>query len=290
VRDDKRLPPHVYRIMIFGARYGEGEILPDRILAINPGSVREPLDGIATKDPTYGLDAVWIVEEQRRAARAAGYTVVDPVTVLATHLTEVIRKQSANLLTRAETERLVNRVRTENAGLVEEVVPGVMSLGEIQKVLQNLLRERVSIRNLELILEVLADAGKLTKDSAVLTELVREKLGPTICQGLLNPDGALDVIVLDPAVEQALAAGIRGDGGKQRLIVDPALAQQILARIAGQVEKMIVADLMPALLCAPELRRHLWMLTERVLPQLSVLSMAEVPPGIPVKSYGLVQL
>lgn len=290
VKDDKKLAPQSYQINIFSAKSGEGEIIGDRILAINPGNAKGPLDGTETKDPTYGLPAVWITEEQRKTAKAAGYTTVEPVTVLMTHLTEVVRQHAPSLLTRAETERLINRTKGEYASLVDELIPAVLSLSDIQKVLQGLLREKVSIRNLPLILEVLVDAGKQSKDPEILTELVRQKLGPIICQSLTNDQGDLYVLVLDPAVEQALWTGLRGESDKGRLVVEPKLAEQVLARMSSQVEKMMNANMMPVLLCAPELRRHLRGFTARVMPHLSVLSMAEVPTNINVKSFGLVAI
>ena len=290
VKDDKKLLQHSYQINIFSAKSGEGELLVDRILAINPGNAKGALEGVETKDPTYGLPSVWIPEDQRKAAKTAGYTTVEPVTVLMTHLTEVVRQHAPSLLTRAETERLINRTKGEYGSLVDELIPAVLSLSDIQKVLQGLLREKVSIRNLPLILEVLVDVGKQSKDPDILTELVRQKLGPIICQGLTNEQGDLFVLVLDPSVEQALWTGLRGEADKGRLVVEPKLAEQVLTRMSSQVEKMMNANMMPVLLCAPELRRHLRGFTARVMPHLSVLSMAEVPTSINVKSFGLVAI
>ncbi len=290
VKDDKRLAPHAYQIRVFGAKVGSGEILPDRILAIDPGNLQSRVEGVETKDPTFGLPAVWVVEDQREKAVAAGYTLVEPVSVLMTHLSEIFRQQSSNLLTRSATERVVNRVKNQDPGLVEELIPSVMSLTDIQKVLQKLLREKVSIRNVGLILEILADAGKQTKDPDILTELVREKLSSVICQGLANEDGELHVLVLDPGVERALASGIRGEADKARLMVEPELAEKVLSRLVGQVEKMMTANVMPVLLCAPELRRHLRGFTERIVPHLAVLSMSEVPSTISVKSFGMISV
>jgi flagellar biosynthesis protein FlhA len=288
-KDNKKLPPQNYEIHVYGAKVGEGQILADRLLAIDPGDVAREIEGIAGKDPAYGLPAVWIPEDQRQRAREYGYTVVDPVHVMMTHLTEIVRQQAPNLLTRAETERLVNRVKAQHAGLMEELIPGVLSLSDVQKVLQGLLREKVSIRNLELIMEVLVDAGKHSKDPELLTELVRQKLGALICQSLAGKEGDLKVLVLDPAVEHALSSGMRG-GEKPQLVLEPRLAEQVLLRIAASVEKMMGANLSPVLLCAPELRRHLRRFTERMVPHLSVVSMSEVPTNINVKSFGMVAL
>ena len=288
VKDDHRLEPNAYQICIFGAVVASGELLPDRVLAIHSGGERAKLEGVATADPAYGLPAVWVLEDQREAAREAGYTLVDPTTVLLTHLSEVLRQSAASLLTRAETERLLNRLRPQHAGLLDEVIPQVLSIGEIQKVLQNLLREKVSIRNLEAIVEVLADAGRQSKDSEQLTELVRHRLGVAICQNLTNAAGELHVLTLDPSVEHQLAGSIRAVDQKSSLVLEPRFAEQMLTRIAAQVERMMKSNVMPVLLCAPELRRHLRHITERVMPHLSIVSVAEVPNNVMLKAFGVV--
>ncbi len=290
VRDNKRLAPHKYIVSIFGAKLGEGEIIPDRLLAIDPGAVKEKLEGIETKDPSYGLPAVWVLQTQREEAKRKGYTIVEPSTVLITHLIEVLKQQSANLLTRAETDRLLERIRMTDTGLIDELVPSVMSLTDIQRVLQNLLREKVSIRNLEMILESLVDHGKHSKDADYLTEVVRQKLGSSICQSLASDSGELHVLVLDPEIEKAIISGVNNSQDSNRLIIEPQFAERVLVRIASQVEKMMRANYMPVLLCAPELRKHMRSFTERVIPHLSILSMSEVPNSISIKSYGMVAL
>ena len=288
VKDNKKMAPNAYRMRVYGANIGEGEVLPDRTLAINPGGVKEKLVGVETKDPSYGLPAVWIEPDRSQDAKVAGYTLVEPATVLMTHLSELFRQQSANLLTRGETDRLIERVRSNEPGLVDELIPSVLSLTDVQKVLQNLLNEKVSIRNLEIILEVLVDNGKQTKDPEILTEFVRQKLGAVICQALVQDTGELYVLTLDPSVEQSISSSVRGEGGKGGLVLEPRFAEQLLTRLAANVEKMMNANTMPVLLCAPELRRHLRQFTQRVMPHLSVVSMAEVPNGVSLKSYGMV--
>ena len=290
IRDDKRLRPNGYELRIFGAAVGGGELLADRILAIHPGGERRRLQGVETRDPTYGLPAAWIAEGERPAARAAGYTLVDPATVFVTHLAELVRQNGALLLTRADTERLVDRLRPQHAGLLDELIPNVMTLGDVQRVLQGLLREKVSIRNLEAILEVLAEAGRASKNPEVLTELVRQRLGPAICQRLADPGGSLYVLTLDPAIENTLAGSARAAEDKAPLALEPRFAEQLLARIAAQVERMLKTNVIPVLLCPPELRRHLRRLTERVLPHLAVLSMSEVPGNVSLKSFAVVTI
>lgn len=290
IRDDHKLEANAYQIRTFGVAVASSSLLPDRTLAIHPGGERRALQGVETRDPAYGLPAQWILTEDETLARDAGYTLVDPATVLITHLSEVIRQSAATLLTRAETERLLSRLRPAQAGLLDEVIPTILSIGEIQKVLQNLLREKVSIRHLEAILEVLADAGRGTKDAEALTELVRQRLGTVICQGLANKAGELVVLTLDPAIEHQLAGSLRAVDAKSTLVLEPRFAEQMLGKLAAQVERMMKGNVMPVLLTAPELRRHLRAVTERVLPHLSVVSMSEVPTSVSLKSYGLVSL
>lgn len=288
IRDNKRLGPNQYEIGLYGTRVAEGQILADRWLAITASAASPAVEGIRAKDPTYGLPALWILDEQRRAAREAGYTVVDPATVLLTHLTEVIKQQSPNLLTRAETERMLGRVRERHASLVEELIPKILALGEAQKVLQNLLRERVPIRNLELILETLGDHGARSHDADFLTERVRERIGPAICQSLANAAGELHVLTFDPSVEQALTQGIRTVDEKATLVLEPRLAEQVLRRLGAEMERMMSGNHRPVILCPPTLRRYVRKLTERVLPQLAVISLSEVPGTVSLKAFGMV--
>jgi flagellar biosynthesis protein FlhA len=290
LKDTPQQNPNAYEITIFGVNAGRGEIMVDRTLAIRGSHDARPIKGVETREPTYGLPAVWIEEAEKEAARAARYTLVDPATVFITHLSEVLRQQSPVLLTRGETDRLLQRVREQQAGLVEELIPTVLSLGDVQKVLQNLLKEKVSIRNLEAILETLADAGRASKDLAYLTELVRQRLGPSICQSLIGEMPALSVLTLDPGIEQTLMQSVRATSASSSLVVEPKLAEQILSRIAEQSERMMKSNLLPVLLCSPDLRRHLRALLERVVPHMRVLSLAEVPSTVSLKSFGTVSL
>ena len=289
-RDSTQHGPNAYEITIFGVTAGRGEILSDRTLAIRAGGDARQVKGIETREPTYGLPAVWIEDAEKEAARAAKYTLVDPATVFITHLSEVLKQQAHVLLTRAETEKLLQRVRQQQAGLVEELIPTVLSIGDIQKVLQNLLREKVSIRNLEAILETLADAGRLNKDLTYLTELVRQRLGPAICQSLLGDMSALHVLTLDPSIEQALLQGVKSTDASSTLVIEPKLAEQILGRIASNAERMMKSNMLPVLLCSPDLRRHLRALLERIAPHMRILSLAEIPNSVSLKSFGTVSL
>lgn len=296
-KDGAKLAPDRYEIYIDGVLTARGEARTGRLLAIHPTGDTQTLAGEVTRDPTYGLPALWIEERQRDAAVAARFTLVDAATVFMTHLTEVLRRESATLLTRTETDKLLARVRQSQPTLVEELVPTVLSVSDIQKVLQNLLREKVSIRNLEAILETLADAGRRSKDAADLTEVVRHRLGQAICQGLLGEAGALQVMTLDPAIESQLLQriqthleGEQPQGTNPMLVIEPKLAEQFISRLVREAERMMKNNLLPVLLCAPELRRHIRALSERVVPHLRVLSMAEIPHNVELKSWGTVSL
>lgn len=290
IRDDKRLSPNRYEVRIFGARIAEGEVHPDRWLAINPGGVRPALDGLQAFDPAYGLPALWIAEDRRQAAKNGGYTVVDSGTVFLTHAAEILRQHAHNMITRAEVERLIARVREQQATLVEELIPKVLSLGDVQRVLQGLVKERVSIRNIDAILEVLADVGAKNRDPDYLTDQARERLAPLTCQQLADSKGEIHVLTFDPAVEQSLASAVRATEERTSLVLEPRFAEQVLRRISEEVERMTRGNMRPVLLCAPNLRRHVRRFTERLVPQLSVLSLNEISSHISLRAYGVVKV
>ena len=287
-RDLARLGADRYEIHVDGVIVGRGEARAERLLAIHPTGDTTAIPGEVTRDPTYGLPALWIDATQREAAVAARYTLVDAPTVLLTHLTEVLRRESATLLTRQEVDRLLARVRQTQPSLVEELIPTVLALTDVQRVLQNLLREKVSIRHIEAILETLSDAGRASKDVGYLTERVRHRLGHAICQQLLGEATALQVMTLDPAIESQFMTSVRQAEAGQPLVIDPRLAEQFMGRLVALSERMMKHNLLPVLLCAPDLRRHLRSLSERVLPHLRILSMTEVPQAIELKSYAVV--
>ncbi|WP_256082026.1 flagellar biosynthesis protein FlhA [Massilia sp. YIM B04103] len=289
-REAPQMGQNAYELQVFGVPAGRGEVMTDRTLAIRGGGDVRPIRGIETREPTYGLPAVWVEDADKEIARAARYTLVDPATVFITHLSEVLKQQSAALLTRGETDRLLQRVRQEQPGLVEELIPTVLSVSDLQKVLQNLLREKVSVRNLEVILETLADVARASKDLSYLTEAVRQRLGAAICQALLGEGGALSVLTLDPGIEQVLMQSVRTADMGSTLVVEPKYAEQLLSRLAAQSERMMKGNMLPVLLCSPELRRHIRSLSERVVPHLRILSMAEVPNTVSLKAFASVSL
>jgi len=251
----------------------------ERFLAINPVTASEPLEGIRTHEPAFGLPAWWIPAEDRERAASAGYTVVDPTTALSTHLSETIRNFLPDLLSRQHTKEMVDRVAQTSPKLVEELVHKVVSLGEVQRVLRQLLRERVPIRDLTTILEALADAAAVTKDADAVNEAVRAALGRAICRQYQNEKGELSTITFAPSLEERLLQSVVRTEQGAVLAVDPAEAQNLAARIARALESAVAQ---PVLLCTPALRPHVWRLFTRVLPQIGVLSHNEVPPHVRV--------
>jgi flagellar biosynthesis protein FlhA len=279
VADNLQLGPRAYSILVKGVEVARGDLYPERFLAINPGTASAALDGPQTREPAFGLPAWWISGEQRDRASAAGFTVVDPTTALSTHLSEVIRGFLPDLLGRQQTKDMVDRVAQVAPKLVEELVPKVVSLGDIQRVLRQLLRERVPIRDLTTILEAIADAATATKDPDVMVEAVRASLGRAICRVHQSDKGDLPAISFAPSLEDRLLGSVvRTDHGTV-LAIDPAEAQGLASRIARAIETAVAQ---PVLLCSPGLRPHLWRLFSRVLPQVGVLSHNEVPPHVRV--------
>lgn len=289
-RDAPQLGVNAYELQVFGVPAGKGEIMTDRTMAIHAGGEQRPIKGIATREPTYGLPAIWIEESEREIARAARYTLVDASTVFITHLSEVLKQQSSQLLTRTETDRLLQRIRQQQPGLVEELIPTILSVGDVQKVLQNLLREKVSIRNLEVILESLVDMARNSKDLGYLTEVVRQKLGAAICQALLGEMTSLNVLTLDPAIEQVMLQSLRNVEAGGNMAIEPKYAERLQAKLSAESDRMMKANMLPVLLCSPDLRRHVRALSERMIPHMRILSMAEVPNTVSLKAYGTVSI
>ena len=279
IADNLQLGPRGYSIHVKGVEVARGELYAERLLAINPGTASRPLEGTQTQEPAFGLPAVWIAGDLRDTATSAGYTVVDPTTALSTHLSETIRAFLPDLLSRQHVKEMVDAVAQVSPKLVEELVPKVVSLGELQRVLRQLLRERVAVRDLVTILEAVADAASVTKDIDAITEAVRASMGRAICKTYQNEKGELSVIGVAPTLEETLMSSlVRTDQGAV-LALDPLQAQSIASRIARAVEQAMAQ---PVLLCSPALRPHLWRLFARVLPHLGVLSHAEVPAHVHV--------
>ncbi len=288
VRDNLQIDPGAYIILIKGVDIAKGELMMGHLLAMNPGHVKREIDGIPTTEPAFGLPALWIPESKREEAQLAGYTVVDPSTVIATHLAEVIRTHADELLGRQEVQNLLDALAKNHPKAVEEAT-SQLPLGTIQKVLQNLVRERVSIRDLLTITETLADYAPMTKDPEILTEYVRQRLGRAIIKPLLGEDNSLEVITIDPVIEDQLRNSLQQTEHGSYLALDPAIAQRIVEATQKKVEEAAAKGHQPVILCNPAVRRHVKKLIERFIPNITVISHSELPPEIKIKSIGVIR-
>ncbi|GAB4255267.1 MAG: flagellar biosynthesis protein FlhA [Deferrisomatales bacterium] len=280
IRDNLQLRPTEYLILIKGVDAGRGELKDGHYLAMNPGIAEGGIEGIPTVEPAFGLEALWIREDKREEAQIRGYTVVDPSTVVATHLTELIKRNAHELLGRQETQNLLDAVKSQAPALVEELVPNLLPLGIVQKALQNLLRERVSIRDLRTVLETLADYAPMTKDPELLTEYVRAALRRAITKQYQDADGKLAVIAPDHRFEETLSQAVQRTDHGSFLSLDPATAQRVLQVLGKAAEDVSLLNHVPVVLTTPGLRLPLRKLIEKVLPSLVVLSHSEVEGDI----------
>jgi flagellar biosynthesis protein FlhA len=288
IHDDIGLDSHEYVVKVRGSEVARGRLLPGHRLAMDPGDAVGQLPGVPTTEPAFGLPAVWVSDEQAAEAEALGHTVVDGESVIVTHLTETIRQQAAELLTRQETRQLLDRLKEHNAAVVEEVVPDLLSVGEVQRVLQALLREGVSIRDLGAIVEAIGDKARVTRDPGILAEYARQALGRAITAPHVDAEQTLRAIALDPQVEQEVAEAITVTTDGEFLAMEPARAQALVQALSGQQESAAARGRRPVLLCSARVRRHLRRLCEQSLPHLSVCSYNEIVPGIRVETIGVV--
>ncbi len=287
IKDNLQLKPNEYSILLKGVKIGSGEMLPGHHLAMNPGTATEQLKGVATTEPAFGLPAVWVSEDKKERAQICGYTVVDIPTVMATHLSEIIKKHAHELLGRQEVQNLLDNLAKDYPKLVDELVPNLMSLGGVMRVLQNLLREDVPVRDLRSILECLADWATATQDPDMLTEQVRQILARTISQKYAQDDEFLPVLTLERSMEGAINDAIHTTDQGTYLALDPEMAQGLLGSLSETIQEMS-AMMTPVLLCPPTIRMHVKRLTERYLPQLAVLSHNEIAPHLKVRAIGTV--
>jgi flagellar biosynthesis protein FlhA len=288
IHDDVGLDSHEYAVKVRGVEVARGRVIPGHRLAMDPGDATPGVAGIPTTEPAFGLPAVWIYENHRGEAEALGYTVVDAESMIVTHLTETIRRHVDELLTRQETKKLLDALKEQNAAVVEEVVPDKLGVGEVQRVLQHLLRETVSIRDLGTILEAIGDRAGSTHDPAILAEYARQALARAITLGYLDATKALQAISLDPNLEQEIAESVTQTRDGEYLAMDPSRAQTVVRLLTGEVEQATGMGVRPVLLCSGRIRRHLRRLIEQALPQLPVVSYNEILPGIRVESTGVV--
>ena len=290
LRDNLQLKPGEYVVQIKGNRVASAEIMIDHFLAMDPGDARHAIKGIETLEPAFNLPALWIPDAKKDEAVMAGYTVVDPSTVIATHLTEVFKQNLHEFLGRQEVQALLDNLSQRAPKVVEELVPGVLSLGVLQKVLQNLVRENVSIRDLLSIVECLADYGHSTKDADQLTEFVRQRLARTIIKPYLGTGNLLPIISLSPTIENTFQESIKRTDNGSYLAMEPGTAHKIIQAINKAAEKGIVAEGQPVLLTSPLIRQHLSQLLARFLPTMPVISQAEIPADIRLESVAMVEI
>jgi flagellar biosynthesis protein FlhA len=290
IHDELGLDSHEYVLRVRGSEVARGRVMPGHQLAMDSGEAAGQLPGVPTTEPAFGLPATWVPDVARAEAEALGYTVVDPESVVATHLTETIRGHAAELLTRQETKKLLDGLKETNAAAVEEVVPEQLSLGEVQRVLQALLREGVPIRDLGAIVEEIGDKSRLTRDPAVLAEYARAALGRTITAPHLDAAMRLRAISLDPTIEQEIGESIAQTPDGEQLAMEPARAQALIGALGRQLESSLAQGARPVLLCSGRARRHLRRLCEQSLPQLTVCSYNEIVPGVRVENMGVVQV
>ena len=288
LRDNIQLNPNQYVIKIKGIQVSEGEILFDHYMAMNPGYVEEEITGIPTFEPSFHLPAIWITESQRERAESMGYTVVDPPSIIATHLTEVIRQHIAELLTRQDVQNLINNIKDNNSALIDELVPKLLGIGEIQKVLQNLLEEGISIRDLVTIFETLADHAAVTRDTDILTEYVRQSLKRAISGKYFPPNEVTNVITLDPKVEQEIMGAVKNTEQGSYLSLDPARTKAIMDSLGEELKKLEDMGKNPIVITSPIVRLYFKKLASDYYKDIIVISYNEVESNIELQSVGMV--
>lgn len=287
LRDNIQLDPNEYVIKIKGVEVSKGEVLFDHFLAMNPGMIEDEVKGIDTVEPAFGLPAKWITDKEREKAEVLGYTVVDPPSVIATHLTEVVKEKAHELIGRQDVKLLIDNVKEEYPAVIEELIPKILSLGDIQKVLSNLLKEQISIRDMVTILETLADYGTITKDIDLLTEYVRQKLSGYITNKYVE-NSQLKVITLDSEVEELIMNSVSKNETGSYLSMDPNTTQKVLNSTLKSVQKLTSVGEQPIILTAPIVRLYFKRLTEQITRDLVVLSYNEVEPSVEIQSLGMV--
>ena len=290
IQDNMQLKPGEYTILLKGNEIARGELMANYYLAMNPNATDEKIDGIETREPTYGLPALWIKEEAKENALAKGFTVVDLATVLTTHLSEIIKRHSHELFGRQDVQQLLDAVKETHPKVVEELVPNLLPLGGVVQVLQNLLREQVPIRDLLTILETLADWSPATKDLDILTEHVRHALARTITRMHLTPEGNIAAIMLGHSLESAISEALQQTDHGSFLSLDPSVAQQMMNNLAASFEKMSSLNYQPVVMCSAQIRYHVKRLIDRFMPHIVVLSYDEILSKVEIQSLDMLEL
>jgi flagellar biosynthesis protein FlhA len=291
IRDNLQLKPSDYSIVLKGVEVAHGSVMMGRLLAMNPGDSDKDIEGIKTTEPTFGLPAVWIPASAKQEAQIAGYTVVDPATVITTHIKETIKRHGHELLGRQEGQALLDKFKETNPKVIEELIPNLLTLGKVQRVLQNLLKEQISIRDLRTILEQLADFAPTTQDTDVLTEFVRQALARPITKQYQASDGTLSVMTLDRGIENIIEGSIQKTETASFLALEPGVAEKLLSRLKTSMESIAPKlESAPVLLASPAIRLHLRRFTERFLPDLVILSHSEVTPSVQIRTLEVVSI
>jgi len=290
IQDNMRLKPGEYSILLKGNEIARAELMTNYYLAMNPGIVEDEIDGISTKEPTYGLPAIWIKENVKESALAKGYTVVDLATVMTTHLSEIVKRHGPEFLGRQEAQQLLDNLKESHPKVVEELVPNLLPLGGVVKVLQNLLKEQVPIRDLLSILEILADWAAMTKDLDLLTEYVRHGMARTITKLHQTPDGFIPVITLSHGLETAIAAAIQQTDRGNLFVLDPNIAQKVIKNLTQVLERSSSLNYQPVILCSAQIRFHIKKLVDQFIPNISVLSYDEILSNVEIQSLGILEL
>jgi flagellar biosynthesis protein FlhA len=290
IRDNIQLKANQYVCKIKGIEVGGGELMTGCFLAMDPGGTSQKIQGIPTVEPAFGLPAIWITSSQKESADIAGYTVVELPAVIATHLTEIIRNHASEILTRQDVKSLIDNTKATNSTVVEELIPGLLGIGEVQRVLINLLNEKVSIRDLGTVLEAMANASKVSKSEAFLTEQCRQALARQICKAYKDANECIHVISLEPKLEQLLEASVQNTERGPRLVIRPEMVGRMVGRLSSLVERMVAQNMQPVLLCSPGIRFQLRKILEGSFPNLAVVSYSEIASGVNVKATGTVVL
>lgn len=289
IKDNLMLKPSQYSILIKGVEIATSEIIPGRFLAIGARPGQE-IEGIPTKDPAFGVDALWIEEKDVSKAQVLGFTVVDASSVIVTHLREVLKNYGYELLGKQETQRLLDNLAKTHPRVVDDLIPNLLTLSQVQKVLQNLLRERVSIKDLQTILETLAEYANITKDPDILTEHVRQALSRRITKSVQNPDGSISAILFDPSLERTFVESLQTTPQGINFAIDPLLMEKTIENVKKMADEATVKGYQPVLICSQSIRRFIKRAIERIAPSLPVLSPQEIAPGVKILMFGTVKL
>lgn len=290
IRDNLQIDPNGYHILIKGVKVASGFAMPDKWLVMNPEGDLNAVEGVETKDPAFGLPAKWVDAANRERAEIEGYTIVDPSTVIATHLTEVIKNNAFEIVGRQDTQDLIDKLKEKYPKLVEDLIPNILDLGVVHRVIQNLLKEKVSIRNLQTILEVLASYGTQSKDVDYLTEKVRSALKRQISESLLAPDGKLYVFTLSSNVEQTLAKNIQNTEDGKEIVIDPSFGQKVLSAIIKKVDEITAKGLPAVIVISPPIRLPFRKFVEKFISNLNVISHNEIADNVKIESLGTVEI